>query len=89
MVKKSILVCPLDWGLGHATRCVPIITELLDQNFNVLIAASDRSADLLRAEFPNLTIIPFAGYGISYPERGSMLLKMMFMVKVPLQLWRC
>jgi len=74
--KKSILICPLDWGLGHATRCVPIITELLNQNYKVLIGASDRSADLLRAEFPKLTIIPFSGYEISYPERGSMIVNM-------------
>jgi len=74
--KKTILVCPLDWGLGHATRCVPIITELLNQNFNVLIGASDRSAELLHTEFPKLIILPFVGYEISYPERGSMILKM-------------
>ena len=28
-MKKKVLVCPLNWGLGHATRCVPIIREQL------------------------------------------------------------
>lgn len=75
--KKSILVCPLDWGLGHATRCIPIIIELIKQNFNVVIGASDRSADLLRTEFPDLTIIPISGYSITYPTQGSMLFAML------------
>ncbi len=77
MYKKTILVCPLDWGLGHATRCVPIINELIKQNFNAVIGASDRTANLLRAEFPKLTIVPFRGYDISYPAGGSMILKML------------
>ena len=37
--RKRILVAPLDWGLGHATRCIPIIKELLSQGHEVVIAA--------------------------------------------------
>ena len=35
--KKRILVAPLDWGIGHATRCIPIIKELINQNYEVII----------------------------------------------------
>ena len=41
--KKSILVAPLNWGLGHATRCIPIINSLLQHNFKVIISANGRS----------------------------------------------
>lgn len=76
--KPNILVCPLDWGIGHATRCVPIINELLVQNANVILAASGRSLHFLESEFPDLKKIEFPGYQFSYPENGSMALKMAF-----------
>ena len=30
---KNILVAPLNWGLGHATRCIPIIKALEENGF--------------------------------------------------------
>ncbi|MEX2380236.1 MAG: glycosyltransferase, partial [Vicingaceae bacterium] len=42
MKHKRILVAPLDWGLGHASRCIPIIRELRKQGAHVVIAADDR-----------------------------------------------
>ena len=36
--KFRILVAPLDWGLGHATRCIPIIKELLGNDCDVWLA---------------------------------------------------
>ncbi len=66
--KKRILVAPLDWGLGHATRCIPIIRELLLQGADVIIAADGRPYELLKREFPALTFIRFPGFTIVYPE---------------------
>jgi hypothetical protein len=76
--KKNILICPLDWGLGHATRCVPVIREFIDSGANVLLAADNRPLAFLKKEFPSLPVIKFPGYQISYPEKGSMVLKMFF-----------
>jgi len=50
--KKNILVAPLNWGIGHATRCIPIINQLKENDFNVIIASSGRSLQLLVEEFP-------------------------------------
>jgi hypothetical protein len=55
--KPRILVAPLDWGLGHATRCIPIIFKLLQQNCDVLIAADGAGKFLLQKEFPGLAFI--------------------------------
>jgi hypothetical protein len=74
-LKKRILVCPLDWGLGHATRCIPVIRLLLQKNAEVLIAGSGRSLALLKIEFPTLTFIDLPGYDIRYSS-GSLTLKM-------------
>lgn len=61
-----ILICPLDWGLGHATRCIPIINHLLKQGARVIIAADGGPATILQEAFPQLTIIPVKGYNIRY-----------------------
>ncbi|MGE0636919.1 MAG: glycosyltransferase [Bacteroidia bacterium] len=78
--KKRILVCPLDWGLGHATRCIPVIRELQKQGAEIVIAADKRPLELLKQEFPQLQFIVFPGYEIAYPENGSMVLKMAFSI---------
>lgn len=63
---KNILVAPLDWGLGHTTRCIPIIRELLDQGAKVSLASSGRAGTLLQAEFPGLPYVGLPAYKIRY-----------------------
>src|SRR4051812_24552662 len=69
------VVAPLDWGLGHATRCIPIIRILLASNWQVLLAGSGRSLTLLKQEFPNLETFDLPGYDPQYPANGSMVWK--------------
>jgi uncharacterized protein (TIGR00661 family) len=64
-----ILVCPLNWGLGHATRCVPVINHLLEKGIEVVIGADGAPLHLLKAMFPNLKFILLEGYRISYSPR--------------------
>lgn len=68
---KRILVAPLDWGLGHATRCIPIIQELIYLKGEIFIGAEGKQAALLQEEFPQLTILPLPGYGIQYSPNAS------------------
>ncbi len=51
---KRVLICPLDWGLGHATRMVPLITYLLKVKVDVQLAAGERTLSVLQNEFPQL-----------------------------------
>jgi uncharacterized protein (TIGR00661 family) len=78
--KKRILVAPLDWGLGHATRCIPVIRQLLEQDAEVIIAADKRPLELLKNEFPTLEFIVLPGYNIHYPQKGSMALQMLWQI---------
>ncbi|HAH59951.1 MAG: hypothetical protein KUL83_00700 [Lentimicrobium sp.] len=73
-----ILVSPLDWGLGHATRCIPVIHLLLQQGARVIIAAEGETATILHESFPQLTIIPFKGYNIRYHRRIPAGFKLIF-----------
>ncbi len=77
---KRILICPLDWGLGHATRCIPVIRILLQKGAEVIIAVDNRPFDLFKKEFPALEFIRFKGYNIHYPDSGSMMFKMLFSI---------
>lgn len=63
---KRILVAPLDWGLGHATRCIPIVYELLAQGAEVVLATNGRAFELLKKEFPDLPIEKLPAYDIHY-----------------------
>lgn len=69
--KARILLVPLDWGLGHATRCIPIIKELLIQKFEVLIAATGDQKALLQREFPLLSYVELPGYQIKYDKNRA------------------
>ena len=61
-----ILVAPLDWGLGHVTRCVPIIEELLRLQCEVWIATDGPQQQLLQKEFPGISFLKLDGYKIKY-----------------------
>ncbi|MDT8392631.1 MAG: glycosyltransferase [Bacteroidales bacterium] len=74
---KNILICPLDWGIGHASRCIPIIEQLLRQKANVLVGAGGRTASFLKSCFPGIQIVPVEGYNIHYPSGGSMAVEML------------
>ena len=75
---KRVLVAPLDWGLGHATRCIPVIEALQQRNCEVLIASSGSALALLRKEFPQLKFFVLPSYRIRYPKRGSFILSIFF-----------
>lgn len=68
---NTILVAPLNWGLGHATRCIPIIRLLLQDGFEVLIGSDGNALALLRQEFPDLKAITLPSYQIEYPKNGA------------------
>ena len=70
-LKKRILVAPLNWGLGHATRCIPIINALIENNFEPIIASDGLALNLLKKEFPNLKAIELPSYKIMYPKKGE------------------
>ena len=73
----KVLVCPLDWGLGHATRCVPLIQALLAEGHEVSVGATGGGLDLLRAEFPALDVFPFPGYRVRYSRSAAAFLPVM------------
>ncbi len=66
--KPLILVAPLDWGLGHATRCIPLIRELIQQDCDVILAGEGAQTHLLSVEFPGMRILTLPGYRVRYAK---------------------
>jgi uncharacterized protein (TIGR00661 family) len=73
---QIILVAALDWGLGHATRCFPIVENFLIQNKKIILAGSGISGQLLKNTFPNLRYYELPGYNINYSNKLFFSLKM-------------
>jgi UDP-N-acetylglucosamine transferase subunit ALG13 len=71
--RKRILVAPLNWGLGHATRCIPIIDALIEHDFEPIIASDGNALQFLKKEFPDLEAIELPSYNIEYPKKGHRL----------------
>tara|TARA_R110001632_G_scaffold87904_2_gene190681 strand:- start:810 stop:1868 length:1059 start_codon:yes stop_codon:yes gene_type:complete len=66
---STILVAPLNWGLGHATRCIPIIRSLIANGYEVVISSDGASLALLHQEFPNLQTVTLPSYHIRYAKK--------------------
>tara|TARA_R110002049_G_scaffold37208_1_gene117461 strand:+ start:26939 stop:27994 length:1056 start_codon:yes stop_codon:yes gene_type:complete len=70
-MKKRILVAPLNWGLGHATRCIPIIKALTKNGFEPVIASDGVALTLLQKEFPMLSYIELPAYNVTYAKNAK------------------
>ncbi len=73
---KTIFISPLDWGLGHATRCVPIIKELSINN-KVIIGTSSLNRSFFDKNFPTLQKINLPSYNISYSKNLPVWIKIL------------
>ena len=62
----KILVAPLNWGLGHASRCVPLVQRLLNEGHEVILGGDGESLTLLRKHFPKLRYTYLAPLNLRY-----------------------
>ncbi|MGE0078557.1 MAG: glycosyltransferase [Bacteroidales bacterium] len=69
--KLNILVCPLGWGLGHASRDIPIIERLINMGHTVSIAGDKFQIDYLQRYFPSINAIHFPSLKARYSRSSS------------------
>lgn len=60
---QTIIVAPLDWGMGHATRVIPII-RILSVHYHVIVVAPKKMHLMFSGE--PAEIVNFPGYDIRY-----------------------
>ena len=78
-MRKKIIVAPLNWGLGHASRCIPIIQFLQKNHYTPVLASDGEALLFLRKEFPDLESLELPPYEISYAKN----LKIGLLMQVP------
>lgn len=63
---KRILLSPLDWGLGHTSRCIPIIQYLQSLGHAVIVAGNEWQRRFIERSCPAIETIHLDGYNVSY-----------------------
>lgn len=62
----KVLIAPLNWGLGHAARCLPLIIRHLRAGDEVVVASDGQALSLLRKHFPGLRSIELPTLRLHY-----------------------
>lgn len=76
--KPLLLVAPLDWGLGHCFRIIPIVRHLQDRGCDVIVGCNSIQKRLLESEVSGLHFVHLGGYGVHYGKtRIGTLLKLL------------
>ena len=74
MEQKAVCISPLDWGLGHATRCISLMYALESLNYKVYIATDGKHEAILREAVPNATFLHLKGYRVWYTRSRALLI---------------
>ncbi len=74
MEQKAVCISPIDWGLGHATRCIPLIRALIALNYKIYIATEGKHEAILREAIPSAVFLPLRGYKIRYSKTSALLI---------------
>jgi spore coat polysaccharide biosynthesis predicted glycosyltransferase SpsG len=78
----NILICPLEWGIGHAARMIPLARKLRDMNHNVIIGSGEEHLSLFRNEIPGLSCIRFSGFKPGYSRFLPQYIPLLFKIPV-------
>lgn len=71
MQKLNILIAPLNWGLGHATRSIPVIKKLKSDGHHLVIASDGKALELLHKEFPDLKTYQLCSSEVIYAKHNA------------------
>jgi UDP-N-acetylglucosamine transferase subunit ALG13 len=63
-----ILVCPLDWGMGHTTRCVPLINHIQESGHTAVFAGNSWQRHYITETFGTIETIDRTGYEVRYSK---------------------
>jgi hypothetical protein len=75
--KKKILISPLDWGLGHTTRCIPLIKKLLERGHQITVACNELQKTVLQTFNLKVSYVFLEGYNVAYSKNNRLALKIM------------
>lgn len=68
---KNVLLSPLNWGMGHVSRCIGLIHQLLEQENEVIIACDANQQEVFKTYFPELVFVVHSGYPFEFSGKGN------------------
>lgn len=71
--KKTVVFAPLNWGLGHASRIIPLINKYKTDNWKIILASDGNALKFLQKEFPKDTIIDIDSKELKYSKQAFLL----------------
>lgn len=84
----KIIIAPLNWGLGHATRSMVIINHLLSIGKEVIIVGDGLSLQLLKNEYPKLSYFDLEPYDVNYSGNNFVLAMLRQLPKIKKAIWK-
>lgn len=82
---RNILFTPLGWGLGHASRIIPIIQLLHSQNHTIYVAGNTQSLSLITKECPYVIAIRLRTFSVRFAKGDKQLFPLLTIaIKIPL-----
>ena len=76
----------LDWGLGHTTRIIPLISYLRQTECQIFIAVTREQRKLIENEVDSVEFVQIEGYNVRYSS-SSRLLGLAIISQIP-RIWR-
>lgn len=67
---KRVFLSPLDWGLGHCARLIPIINQLVEQNCTLFIGVNEEQRVFFNQEKLKINLLDFCGYEFKIPKKN-------------------
>ena len=63
---RRILISPLNWGLGHAGRMIPLALELRKRGHEIIFGVDRSIIPVIEKDLPGIKIIELSGVRIRY-----------------------
>lgn len=69
---KKVCISPLNWGMGHVSRCISIINKLIEQKNSVYFAGSAPQSNVINNYFGNkINYLELKEYPFKFSNKGN------------------
>lgn len=75
---QKILLCPLNWGIGHATRMVAYAKQLEKADNTILVAGADEVLAIFKEELPHVERFHLEDIHVHYSKSNKTVRKLLF-----------
>ncbi len=74
---QRILICPLNWGIGHSTRMVAYARQLEKKGNTIIVAGDNKVLDVFEEELPHVERILLKDINVRYSKGKKIVRKLM------------